>query len=132
MSSKVTRWMRAAAPVIISATLAATLGAVSAEAKVKHHRKRMAYYRPLTVAAPAPAYNPYGGPAPLITTPVAVAGQVAGAPFYVLGNVFPARGDISQNPLVLVGAPLHLAGQFVQLPFYGLGRLFGANPAFPN
>jgi hypothetical protein len=83
-------------------------------------------YREPIVAAP----DPFHGPASIITAPVAIAGTMVGAPFRVVGMVFPAQGNPAENPLVLVGAPVHVVGQAVQFPFYAVDAAFGVPPNY--
>jgi hypothetical protein len=109
-----------------------TLPAAANEHHKMHHHHHAAYDRPLTVRhhqeafAPAPARDPFAGPAGIVTGPVAVAGTLVGLPFQAANAVFPAYGDPATNPLVLVGAPTHFAGQVVGFPFYAVNNSFGA------
>ena len=128
-----------ALPLAMCAALTAGPVAAREHSKMRHahrmHASRHMAYRSLTVgvqpAAPA-YYNPFSGPAPFITGPVAIAGSIVALPFRALSALFPYQGGIGQNPLVIVGAPLHYAGQVAQVPFYIVGRTFGGNPTFPN
>lgn len=87
-------------------------------------------YRPLTVsrrhAAPAPvfvaapAYNPYVGPAAIVTAPIGIASTAVSIPFRVLGEIFPPVG-----PLAIVGLPIQAAGRIAQVPFQIAEAPFG-------
>ena len=135
-----------AATTVVGAALLATgfTGAVQAQpAYAPYGYAQPAYAgpgRPLTVQrhyAPAPvvvtpAYDPYYGPKALITAPVAVAATLVALPFRMVNAVFPAHGDVGQNPLVMVGAPVHAAGQIAQLPFRAIQAPFGGADYYPE
>ncbi len=90
-------------------------------------------HRPLTVRrtvveAPvvvAPVVVGNTGPGTIVTGPLGFASNVVSLPFRAMNGIFPATGDISQNPLVLIGAPLHAIGDIVQVPFRVIGAPFG-------
>ncbi len=137
-----------AAALAVAALLASDMAASAqtfepdADAPVRirplHRARPVETYRPLTVnhdrdvdgfAAPVSAYNPYAGPAAIITAPIAFGATLASLPFRAVNSVFPARGN---TPLVVVGAPVHFAGQVVQTPFAIAQAPFGGpNPFTP-
>lgn len=92
-------------------------------------------YRPLTVsrryAAPAPVvvaaprYNPYVGPAAIITAPIALGSTIASLPFRILGGIFPPVG-----PTAIIGAPIQAAGRIAQVPFQIAEAPFGGPGPF--
>ena len=86
-------------------------------------RRTVAVTEAPVVVAPAPVGNV--GPGTLITGPLGFASNVLTLPFRAINGIFPATGDISQNPLVIIGAPLHAIGDIVQVPFRILGAPFG-------
>ena len=77
---------------------------------------------PVVVAA-APVGNT--GPGTIVTGPLGFASNVFTLPFRAINGIFPATGDIGQNPLVIIGAPLHAVGDLVQVPLRVLGAPFG-------
>lgn len=92
-------------------------------------------YRPLTVGrhavAPAyvpaqPAYDPYNGPAAVVTAPTYLASQAVALPFRVGNAIFPAHG----TPLAVIGAPIELAGRLAQIPFGVIQAPFGGPDPF--
>ncbi len=120
------------APALICGALAT---APVAAKEMKHHKRHHTAYRSLTVrqaAAPvvvAPAYDPFGGPAPFITGPVNIAGTLVDLPFRILASIFPTSGDPASNPFVLIGMPIQAGAQVAQLPFSAIDQIFGATPA---
>ena len=94
-------------------------------------------YRPLTVGrhgAPrpsyvpaAPAYDPYHGPAAIVTAPTYLASQAVALPFRVGNAIFPAHDG---TPLAVIGAPIELAGRLAQVPFGVVQAPFGGPDPF--
>ncbi len=110
-------------------------GAVSASAQDAYrpltvapaHRAALPgqYYVPPVPPAP-PAYDPYHGPAVLVTGPIGLASEAVALPFRMLAAIFPSEGN---SPLVLIGAPVSAAGHLAQLPFRVAQAPFGGpNP----
>ncbi len=130
-----------AAASIVASTLAASAqdydgGTVPARRTL--HRRPVEAYRPLTVGRTraeddlgpvvvAPVYNPYAGPAAVVTGPIAFGATLASLPFRAVNSVFPAQGN---TPLVVVGAPVHFAGRVVQAPFAIAEAPFGGPGPF--
>ncbi|UDL93476.1 hypothetical protein LGH83_12865 [Lichenihabitans sp. PAMC28606] len=109
---------------LVSSDLAASAQSVYRPLTVGGTRQPRQAYVP--VAPQAPVYNPYAGPAVLITAPVAFAGRIVSLPFEAINAIFPAQGN---SPLTLVGGPVMAAGRFVQLPFRVAQAPFGGpNP----
>jgi hypothetical protein len=107
---------------------------------LRRHREVVAArrddYRPLTVGrrrvvAPGPVvvegprYNPYAGPAAIVTGPIAIGGEVASIPFRILSEIFPPVG-----PAAIIGLPVRAAGQIVQVPFQIAEAPFGGPGPF--
>lgn len=137
-----------AAAVAVAALLASNMAASAqtyepdadapvARTRPLHRARHVEAYRPLTVGGArqadaygngyAPAYNPYSGPAAVVTAPIAFGATLASLPFRAINSVFPAQGN---TPLVVVGAPVHFAGQLVQAPFAIAQAPFGGPGPF--
>ncbi len=86
-------------------------------------RRTVAATEAPVVVAPVAVEN--AGPGTLITGPLGFASNVFTLPFRAINGIFPATGDIAQNPLVIIGAPLHAIGDIVQVPLRIIGAPFG-------
>jgi len=78
---------------------------------------------PVVAAAP----DPFHGPFPIITAPVAVAGTVVSLPFRAVETVFPPSAN---DPRVVVGAPVYAAQQIAVVPFVAVNCAFGVQPTY--
>ena len=86
-------------------------------------RRTVAAAEAPVVVAPAVVGNT--GPGTLVTGPLGFASNVLTLPFRAINGIFPATGDVAQNPLVIIGAPLHAVGDIVQVPLRVIGAPFG-------
>ena len=77
----------------------------------------------------AVAPDPFHGPAPIITAPVAIAGTIVSLPFRLVETVFPPSAN---DPRALVGAPVYAAQQIAEFPFVAVNTAFGVQPAYYN
>ena len=84
--------------------------------------RRRADRQPVAVAP-----DPFHGPAPIVTGPVAIAGTIVSLPFRLVETVFPPSAN---DPRVLVGAPVYAAQQIAEIPFVVVNTAFGVQPAY--
>jgi len=84
--------------------------------------RRRAEREPVAVAP-----DPFHGPIPIITGPVAIAGTIVSLPFRLVETVFPPSAN---DPRVLVGAPVYAAQQIAEFPFVAVNTAFGVQPAY--
>jgi hypothetical protein len=89
-----------------------------------HHAPQAGYYAP---PAPPPAYNPYAGPAALVTAPFAFVGTLVSLPFRAVNAFFPGQGN---TPLTVIGAPVMFAGRVAEAPFRIAQQPFGGPGPF--
>jgi hypothetical protein len=89
-----------------------------------HEAPRGGYY---VVPAAPPQYNPYAGPAALVTAPFAFVGTLVSLPFRAVNAIFPGQGN---TPLTVIGAPVMLAGRVAEAPFRIAQQPFGGPGPF--
>ena len=75
--------------------------------------RRQRVVEPEVAAVPPPP----AGPGVIVAGPVRAASEIADIPFRILGDIFPAQGNVAANPFVLVGAPIQAARRIAQIPF---------------
>lgn len=91
------------------------------------HRAHHVASRSDVIVSAHTAPDPFHGPLPIVTAPVAIAGTIVSLPFRFVETIFPPSAN---DPRVLIGAPVYAAQQIAEFPFVVVNGAFGVQPAY--